>query len=318
MVFLKHYLFVPFLWYYSFLSLFYKFDDMKDIPLLKINGLVQSMGKGMYNGDNFSIFEIKDAPERLKQQDPFRNDFYAIAFILKGTLKLAVDFTDYTVSPGMVYFITPGQVSSTIKVAEEGFGILFKKDFLTHQGAVKWLQGLPIFHQVHSAPYFNISMASHERLTFYLQGMLQEYQSTAPYKYDSIKANLTLTLIYLSRLYKMEQGEEHKEHNHTLLRFESLIDEHHQEIKSVKEYAEMLYMTPQNLNRITKKVTGKNASDLINDKVLIEIKRYLLFTDKSIEEIAYQLNFFDNSYFTKYFKKATGMTPKAFRNSHSS
>lgn len=290
---------------------------MKDIPLLKINTLIQSMGTGIHNGDNFSIFEVKDTPERLKHKNPFRNDFYAIIFILKGTLKLVVDFNHYTITPGMIYFVTPGQVvSTTSSIAEEGFGIMFKKDFIMRQGATKWLQELPMFHRVHSAPYLNMSFASNERLTFHIQEMLNEYQSNEPYKYDAIKSNLILTLVYLSRLYKSEQGEEHKENNHAILRFESLIDEHYQEIKSVKEYAEMLYMTPQNLNRITKKVTGKNASDLINEKVLIEIKRHLLFTDKSIEEIAYQLNFFDNSYFTKYFKKATGMTPKAFRNSY--
>ena len=289
---------------------------MENIPLLKINNLIQSIKEGEHNGDNFSIFEVKDTPERLKQQNPFRNDFYAIIFILKGTLKLVVDFTNYAITPGMIHFISPGQILSTTSVPEEGFGIIFKKDFLTHQGASKWLQGLPMYHRIHSAPFLNISFASNERLTFYLQSMLNEYQSNETYKYDAIKANLILVLVYLSRIYRMEQGEEHRENNHAILRFESLIDEHYEDIKSVKEYAEMLYMTPQNLNRITKKVTGKNASDLINEKVLIEIKRYLLFTDKSIEEIAYQLNFFDNSYFTKYFKKATGTTPKAFRNSH--
>jgi len=62
-------------------------------------------------------------------------------------------------------------------------------------------------------------------------------------------------------------------------------------------------------------MTGLTASELINKKILIEVKRFLIFTNNSIEEIAYSFNFYDHSYFTKYFKKATGMTPKKYRES---
>ena len=81
----------------------------------------------------------------------------------------------------------------------------------------------------------------------------------------------------------------------------------------MKDYAEMMFMTPQNLNRVIKKTTGKTASDLISERLLIEIKRNLIFTKKRSEEIAYELNFHDNSYFIKYFKKAVGITPKEYR-----
>ncbi len=288
---------------------------MSDIPLLQINNLIHDLSGNSKDNANFSIFEIKDTPDRLIQGDPFRNDFYALIFVTKGELNLNVDFNTYRITNEMVFFVSPGQVSSTVDKAEEGFGMMFKKEFLMIQGSSKWLQDLPLFHRFHSNPFVNISNTNAKDLSKYLNEMLIEYRHDNQYKFDAIKSNLILTLIYLSRRYKSVMKVEDKEQNHTILRFESLIDQHYQDIKTVKEYAEMLFMTPQNLNRITKKMTGKSASDLINEKVLIEIKRHLLFTNSSIEEIAYHLNFYDNSYFTKYFKKATGMTPKAFRTS---
>ncbi len=290
---------------------------MTDIPLLKINSLAKDISSSSLENSNFSIFRAKEAPQRLRHGDPFRNDFYALAFILKGSVDFTVDFKTYKLSGNTVLFITPGQVLSTTDNIEDGFGILFKKEFLMRQGSFKWLQSLPMYHRFHSEPWIDLDNTFSEQLSYYLHAMLEEAANNKDYKYDAIKSYLILTLIQLTRLYKETKKNGHTESNHIILQYESFIDQHYKDIRSVKEYADMLFMTPQNLNRICKKTTGKSASDLINEKLLIEIKRHLIFTAKSIEEIAYMHNFYDNSYFTKYFKKAVGKTPTEFRKENS-
>ncbi len=77
----------------------------------------------------------------------------------------------------------------------------------------------------------------------------------------------------------------------------------------------MLFVTPNHLNALSKHVTGKPAGELIRDRVILEARRLLVNTGTTIAEVASELEFEDNSYFSKFFKKYTGQTPEAFRKS---
>ena len=74
-----------------------------------------------------------------------------------------------------------------------------------------------------------------------------------------------------------------------------------------------MYITPNHLNSLCKEFLGHSAGEIIRDRVILEAKRLLVIKDYSVSEIAYDLNFNDNSYFTKFFKKAVGITPEEFR-----
>lgn len=82
----------------------------------------------------------------------------------------------------------------------------------------------------------------------------------------------------------------------------------------VQKYAALLGVTPNYLNVLTRKHWGKSALNLINDRVILEVKRLLLRTDYDISEIAYRVGFNELSYFSRFFKRNTGMTPLQFRN----
>jgi AraC family transcriptional activator of pobA len=92
-----------------------------------------------------------------------------------------------------------------------------------------------------------------------------------------------------------------------------LMDEHFRKERLISFYAEKLAMTPDRLNDHVKRATGVTAGHLIRQRVLTEAKRQLVFTNQPIHEIAYDLAFSDPSHFTRFFRKATGMTPQAFR-----
>jgi AraC-like DNA-binding protein len=100
----------------------------------------------------------------------------------------------------------------------------------------------------------------------------------------------------------------------TILRaFRRLIDNHYRSIRLPNEYAGLLYITPNYLNALCQDLLGKSAGELIRDRVLLEAKRLLTNAKMTVTEIAYELNFSDNSYFNRFFKKNSGMTPDEFR-----
>ncbi|WP_299766882.1 helix-turn-helix transcriptional regulator [uncultured Tenacibaculum sp.] len=227
-------------------------------------------------------------------------------------MNITIDFKNHSIESQHVVFISPNQVIDVDDHnVELAFGIIFKKEFLLLP--TDWLKTLPLFHRVHSTPSLKLSDKDQILFRSYINQIISEYKAKNEYKYDIIKANLMLILAYLSRSYAQLKLKNNSNSNKVLLDFETLIEQHYRSIKLVKEYADMLHMTPQNLNRICKNITGLSASELINKKILLEVKRYLIYTDNRIEEIAFIFNFYDNSYFTKYFKKATGLTPKEYR-----
>jgi AraC-like DNA-binding protein len=95
--------------------------------------------------------------------------------------------------------------------------------------------------------------------------------------------------------------------------FNQLVDHRFKEIHQVKEYAELLGESPVVLNRAVKSLTGKTPGELIVERLILEAKRLLLYSDLSNKEVAYKLNYEDPSYFARIFRKKTGNTPSEFR-----
>lgn len=91
------------------------------------------------------------------------------------------------------------------------------------------------------------------------------------------------------------------------------VTRHHQKERSVKFYADALHITPKYLSTIIKEISGKSAASWINDFVIQQSKILLKFSGKSIQEITYELNFSTQSFFGKYFKRHTGMSPSEYR-----
>lgn len=96
-------------------------------------------------------------------------------------------------------------------------------------------------------------------------------------------------------------------------RFRSLVEEHYTRLWQVGDYAGKLHVTPVRLNRLCQKFSGQSAFDMIQHRLLLEAKRKLTYLPAGIADIAYELGFQDPAYFSRLFKRHTGMTPKAFR-----
>ncbi|PHN01913.1 helix-turn-helix domain-containing protein [Flavilitoribacter nigricans] len=95
--------------------------------------------------------------------------------------------------------------------------------------------------------------------------------------------------------------------------FQNCIKQTNSSRKQIREYALELQMTPIHLNRICQSVAGKSALQVVRDHLILEAKRHLSYSSYSIAEIAHLLDFKEPNYFSRFFKKATGMSPKDFR-----
>jgi len=131
---------------------------------------------------------------------------------------------------------------------------------------------------------------------------------------DMVRSLMLQLFISVGRLNGGDAQPQTGVYNHTLLKnFKKLIEDNFTKLKLPKEYAELLYVTPNHLNALCNDVLGISAGELIRNRVVLEAKRLLVNFSLNITEISYRLNFADNSYFTKFFKKQTGLTPEAFR-----
>jgi AraC family transcriptional regulator, transcriptional activator of pobA len=125
---------------------------------------------------------------------------------------------------------------------------------------------------------------------------------------------LMIILVRLSRVVPDTFKKGASKHNVVLMRqFEKLIEQHFREKRLPKEYAEMMFVTPNHLNALSNDVAGKSAGELIRERILLEAKRLLANSDLMISQIAAILHFEDNAYFTRFFKKYLGTTPEGFR-----
>lgn len=101
-----------------------------------------------------------------------------------------------------------------------------------------------------------------------------------------------------------------------LRRFETLVDRHFRAHWPVARYADTLAITPAHLSRVTRAATGRPASAVIEDRLIREARRNLVYTNLPVQTIAYDLGFEDPAYFSRVFKRATGLSPSTLRQQH--
>ncbi len=131
-------------------------------------------------------------------------------------------------------------------------------------------------------------------------------------------ALLRTLLMMLSRHITIKQAGSHKVgyHRSAFNRFRVLIEDHFKQRWGIGDYAEQMCLTESRLNRICKRFTGKTAFEILQDRILLEAQRYLVYTAAPLAEIAFVLGLNDAAYFCRFFKKRTGLTPTAYREKH--
>lgn len=283
---------------------------MKTIP-------IRSIQPQESKANQLEGFKIRSIEEVLAgkdmSQDLHRHDFYFILAVCKGSGIHTIDFIEHSVNFNTIYMMRPGQVHKLqLKAGSEGYLLEFSKDF---QFLSK--TGNELLRKATNHNYCHLNKIGNGVLRAILQTMLEEFRAKQEgYEYV-IKANFEVFFIQYLRYRQRDQRTDRNKANHyqqeKLQEFLDLLEVNINSEKHASAYADMVSLSPFQLNSITKKLLGKTVAELIEDQILLEAKRYLLATSNQVNQIAFQLGYEDVSYFIRFFKKLTGHTPEAFR-----
>ncbi|MCF0074929.1 helix-turn-helix transcriptional regulator [Dyadobacter sp. CY261] len=248
-----------------------------------------------------------------------RHNFYHLVFFLKGIGTHTIDFTTFNVFPNQIYFMVPGQVHSwSFQGDVDGYVVNFTESlfesFLLKGG---YLENFSFFNGIAIDGVINLPGDLAREIETIFKKMLSKPQRGI-FGLDMIRVLLLemFMLIEQNTLFHKSQSIPH--YNYTLLRnYQKLIEKNYLTLRLPKEYADLLFITPNHLNALCKAHLGIQAGELIRNRIILEARRLLVNLTLSVSQVGYSLNFNDNSYFTKFFRKHTGMTPEEFRRKNS-
>jgi AraC family transcriptional activator of pobA len=249
---------------------------------------------------------------------PHRHDHFALFFVTAGQGAHLIDFEEYELRTGRVFLIAPGQVHAWRRFkGVKGFVLLFTKEFFTLTLQYKELRAYLFFNNIYKHAYLDIDKTTVAHLKNLLANIENEYLHSRTYSQNIIRSYINIILFELTAIYErsIPRSVGRNIIDDKLREFEKLIEKHFKKYHLVAEYAEILHITPNYLNALSTRGKGKPAGEVIRDRIILEAKRMLTHSDRSITQIAYDLGFEDNSYFGRFFRKYSEQTPAAFRNS---
>jgi AraC family transcriptional activator of pobA len=245
-----------------------------------------------------------------------KHSFYHLVFFTKGGGSQTIDFEQVPVKTNQIYFMIPGQVHNwSFEGDVDGYIVNFSVPFFqSFMHKANYMDELPFFTGVVADSVIDIPADLQPHLINLFEELINESEEKHPLQEDMIRSILLQVFIHVARLKMAAVHANVPSYNYTLLRnFQKLIEKNYRLIKLPKQYAELLYITPNHLNALCNDVLGISAGEVIRNRIALEAKRLLINQELTIAEIAGDLNFADNSYFTKFFKKQAGATPEEFR-----
>jgi AraC-like DNA-binding protein len=247
---------------------------------------------------------------------PHRKDYYFLVLVRKGSSRHWIDMTPYTLKPDTFYFTVPHQVHLKEEAAPlTGMIIGFTAEFLALDGN-SVLNQLPIIQNPHNGHELSLSPEDVLFLEDILDKVYTEYQTKNNWQHGMLIAYMHVLLIYLSRLYTVQFNNSDLAPDRVLLkRYLARIEESYTELHDVSAYADLLNISAGHLSESVKQQSGKPAIAHIHERLILEAKRLLFHTEKTIKEIAFELGFEDASYFNRFFKRLTRVTPVEYRQS---
>ena len=255
--------------------------------------------------------------ERLVQEvkgidNSHAHTFYLVMWISQGSGTHTIDFRTYDITPNQLYFLTPGQVHSwTLSSDTQGYNLFFDANFFKGRFGNRLYQ-YPFFHSHQHQPLLSaipLPALFSDLLTY----AYQEYEAHQANRPDVFLSFVHILLETASRLYQQQQPAVDTHLYDRLRQYEELLEQQFLTVREISEYASQLNLTPNYLNYLCRKIVGKTASQLWQERLLIEAQRLLTHTAQSVKEIAFTTGFNDSSYFVRFFRKHTGQTPASFR-----
>lgn len=283
------------------------------MELIKIHK-IRSENSG---GEAFKICTAQfDDP--CEVQEPIQAENYNIIWIQKGSGRYTIDFETYDLGEGMIFFLTPGQMYRVESEGiVEGIRLSFEQDFycvdtFTTQASCSGI----LFKNPFQKPFISINEDQTQDLQKIAEQINGEFSSPGLAHKEIIRTYLQLFLIKAMRIKKEQLAKSEFENGEDavfLSRFQNYLEQQFKVKHAVSDYADHFNITSKTLHKKIKTLTGKPVSRMIQDRIILEAKRMLFHTQKSVKEIAYELGFEDPSYFSRYFTKQVNEAPTEFQ-----
>ena len=248
-----------------------------------------------------------------------RNNYYSLIWITEGNGKVKADFAEYTFEKNSLFAFSPYQPFMFSATNIKGIALHFHPDFFCihkHQNEVA-CNGV-LFNNIYQPPFAVITEASKASLTMLIEQIQIEMKQPALAQYEILISYLKIFLITASRLKTEQQPEAHAsvadlKEPFILQTLKDAIEKDFKKKHSPSDYAETLNISAKALAKITKNYFNKTLTELIAERIIIEAKRELYLSKKSVKEIAYELGYEDEHYFSRFFKTNADVSPQLYR-----
>jgi AraC-like DNA-binding protein len=253
----------------------------------------------------------------LEPVEPQRTNYFNVYWIRSGAGDFWADAASHAFASNSMLFFVPYQ-HIRFEPAElvEGHRIRFHANFLCVETfhAEVGCSGT-LFNDPYGAPAVNVVGSSREEIAHLVERISHEQQSENLAHDEITLAYLKAVLILATRLKATSDGrcDAGATRHPVIADLRELIEQHYRAVHAPAEYAAMLHMSPKSLGRTVREQLGKTLTDLIQERILTHAKWQLLHTLRPVKEIAREVGFRDELYFSRLFKKATGCSPTFFR-----
>lgn len=297
-------------------------QEIQDISIKRIQEAIPEV-KGI---ENELIIDYNEylAPEKRNpiHKYPIRMDGLCIALREKGTVRFSINLKEFEVGPNDLVICSPGDLMQSSSVQD---GVYLSQVMMVSSHFLKEMyislnSFMPFFASQKEHPVFHLADDEVKELTSYFMMIKSTVESKDYFRVDITKRLLAAYLYKLGSILYRHRPELQAEAAKPLKReeilfkeFIRLVSEHHRKERRVDFYAEQLYLSPKHFSTVIKKVSGKTAGQWIDEYVVLEAKTLLKYSAMSIQEVAYYMNFPNPSFFGKYFKQHTGMSPSEYK-----
>lgn len=265
------------------------------------------------------VFERQKELQKLPVKYPYRSDHFTIILVTEGNASLKLDLIDYTIEKHNLLIISPNDVRQFIKISPDCtfIGVGFTQDFLLHSGLHKKNIDAFDFFSSQAEPVVKLDEKNTEVL-FQLFSILHKKTTSKEESYftdEFIYHSFSALIFEIASLFRKSNTIHLKitRKEDLAMRFMKLLPLHFKQHRSLQFYADLLFITPKYLTQTIKQITGKTAGEFIDEMVIMEAKVLLNDFSKSIGQVAEELNFSDQFYFSKFFKKHTSFNPSDYR-----
>ena len=298
-----------------------KIQNIEAISFDKFLSISRLVRNGNQYGKSCYVAEINTDTDKDIFKYPVRIDAYIIVVCSNGLIEVSNDLQHLTVSANSMFLYNPGSIARINALEPSRLSIMiYTREFIDNLG-IKF-GNIPLQHKiVREKQHFELSEETCGELNdiFTLIRSFMEKSANNPFYHELIKEGIR-TFIYRVLYETNEQYQESpvsdvlpsQESNH-FVKFMRLLQENYTKQHYIRFYADTMGLSPKYLSMIIKRVSGKLATQWIDEYIILEAKNLIKYSSMSIQEISYTLNFPNQSFFGKYFKRHTGLSPKAYR-----